>query len=310
MKRCPLTYLPVEPGELYRPEGLRQLSPRLHQLNLFPFSMEQQRQEAARRAAKMSIQGIQPKLSARLSIAAGIFEIVDLKGQYILKPDSAFPEVPANEDLTMRLAGLVGIETPLHGLIYNIDYHLTYFIKRFDRQGHGQKIALEDFAQLSGRTRDTKYNASIEEVIKVVDRFCTFPQVERLKLFERILFSFLVGNEDMHLKNYSLIRRGGKIELSPAYDLVNSSIALGNYVEESALPLHGQKNKLSHALFIDYLARERLQLLPALIKRSLEKFAAIQPTWRDWIQNSFLSPAMQAAYLELLSERAMRLQML
>ena len=307
MHRCPLTYDPLPEGQLYSLEGLRRLSPRLHQLRLFPYTMEQQRQEALRRASKMSIQGVQPKLSARLNVAGETFEVVDTKGQYIMKPETFYPEVPANEDLTMRLAALVGIEVPLHGLIYTIDHKLTYFIKRFDRHRHDQKLALEDFAQLSCKTRDTKYAGSLEDVIKVVDRYCTFPQVERVKLFERILFSFLVGNEDMHLKNYSLIRRQGKIELSPAYDLLNSSIAMQNYLEESALPLGGKKNKLTRDLFITYLAQDRLQINDRVIEKKLATFAEARQSWVSLIQQSFLSHAMQDAYLDLLAERLHRL---
>lgn len=307
MYRCPLTYDPLPEGQLYSLEGLRRLSPRLQQLRLFPYTMEQQRQEALRRASKMSIQGVQPKLSARLNVAAETFEVVDTKGQYIMKPETFYPEVPANEDLTMRLAALVGIEVPLHGLIYTIDHKLTYFIKRFDRHGHDQKLALEDFAQLSGKTRDTKYAASLEDVIKVVDRYCTFPQVERVKLFERILFSFLVGNEDMHLKNFSLIHRQGKIELSPAYDLLNSSIAMQHYMEESALPLGGKKNKLTRDLFITYLAQDRLQINDRVIEKKLATFAEARQSWVSLIQQSFLSHAMQDAYLKILAERLHRL---
>lgn len=130
------------------------------------------------------------------------FEIVELGGTFILKPPHPiYDELPQNEDVTMRLAKSVGIEVPFHGMIYNIDDSLTYLIKRFDRLPRGHKVATEDFSQLMGHSRDTKYESSMEKLIPVIEKHCTFPLLEKMKLFRRTLFNFLVGNEDMHLKN-------------------------------------------------------------------------------------------------------------
>ena len=114
------------------------------------------------------------------------------------------PFNPVRLDLTMRLAAAAGIEVPVHGLLRSIDGSFTYFIKGLDRDGR-DRLPVEDFAQLSGEGRDTKYDSSMEKVADVIDQFCTFPAIERVKLFERTLFNFLVGNEDMHLKNFSLL---------------------------------------------------------------------------------------------------------
>src|SRR5882724_11657416 len=112
---------------------------------------------------------------------------------------------------------------------------------------------MEDFAQLSGASRDTKYESSMEKVAKVIDAYCTFPVIEQIKLFQRVLFSFLVGNEDMHLKNFSLItRKTGRVDLSPAYDFVNSTIALPNAKEEMALPIRGKRSNLTRSDIFDY----------------------------------------------------------
>lgn len=129
----------------------------------------------------------------------------------------------------------------LNGLVYSKVNSLTYFIKRFDRIGHNKKLALEDFAQLSGEDRHTKYKSSMENVIAIIEQFCTFPKIEFVKLFKLTLFNFLVGNKDMHLKNFSLITKDRKISISPAYDLLNSTIAQKNTKEEIALPLKGKK---------------------------------------------------------------------
>ncbi len=269
---CPITYELIVGGGKYSRQGLRLLSRRLQSLQDFAYSAEEQRREAVARAAKMSIQGVQAKLSGRLDLKESSFVIVDIGGHYILKPQShMYSELPENEDLTMRLASLVGLEIPLHGLVYSKDNSLTYFIKRFDRLGEKDKLAVEDFAQLLGRTRDTKYDSSMEQVAQVLERFCTFPVLEKTKLFKLTLVNFLTGNEDMHLKNFSLIRREGKIELSPAYDLINTSIALKNPTEELALPLQGKKRNLTRKSFLDYFALKRLSINSRVVDQVLEE---------------------------------------
>lgn len=303
MNRCPITY-ELCGKEKYSLKGLRRLSPRLQGLRDFPFSAEEQRQEAAGRADKMSIQGVQPKLSARLDIKQGMFQIVDTGGHYILKPQNLlFPEIPQNEDLTMRLAGIAGIATPLHGMFYCKDGSLTYFIKRFDRAGKRGKIPVEDFAQLAGKSRDTKYDYSMEKLVSLLERHCTFPALEKVKLFRLTLFNFLAGNEDMHLKNFSLIRQGAKVELSPAYDLVNTTIALKTPAEELALPLRGKKSRFQADDFFEYFGRERMNLTQKSIDRIVADFKKSLPKWEEMIGNGFLSEENKAAYWGLVSQR-------
>src|SRR5690606_21566862 len=124
------------------------------------------------------------KLSAQLKVKNQQFEMVDQFGHYILKTQSDhFPELPENEAITMTLASIVGLEVPVHGLVYAKDGSMTYFIKRFDRTGHRGKLAVEDFTQLSGLDRDTKYNSSMEKVAAVINQFCTFPKIELMTFF-------------------------------------------------------------------------------------------------------------------------------
>lgn len=306
MNRCPITYQLCTAR--YSEQGLKLLSRTLTTLHDLPLTTEQLRREAAARAAKMSIQGVQPKVGARLNVAAGRFEIVDVGGRYILKPQTAaYPEVPENEDLTMRMAAQAGIETPFHGLIYGIDGALTYFVRRFDRKGRKERIHVEDFAQLTGKSRATKYRSSMEQVVKVIDEFCTFPAIERLKLFRLVLFCFLVGNEDMHLKNFSLIRHMDIITLSPAYDLLNTSIVLPGAQEELALPLNGKKNRLSRNDLLLYFGAERLHLPPRLMNTTLEEVHAARPAWEQLIADSFLSADARQRYQDLLYARLARI---
>jgi len=305
MNRCPISY-ELCGNKKYSPKGLRQLSPQLQRLQDFPFTAEEQRQEAAARADKISIQGVQPKLSARLSVKGGMFKIVDKSGHYILKPPrlaGLFSEIPQNEDLTMRLAKLVGIDVPLHGLLYSKDGSLTYFIKRFDRVGKTGKIPVEDFAQLAEKNRDTKYDYSMEKLIPLLERYCTFPALEKLKLFRLTIFNFLVGNEDMHLKNFSLIRRGAKVELSPAYDLINTTVAMKNPIEELALPLAGKKSRFKTRDFFEYYAREKMNLTDKSIDQIAAVFQENFPAWKKMIDMSFLSKKMKEDYWLLVNRR-------
>lgn len=309
MNRCPITYEPLPDGAAYSQKGLKLLNRNLACLSSLEFTAEQQRQEAINRAGKMSVQGMQLKLSMVLRITEGRFEVVDRGGKYILKPQSlAFAELPENEDLTMRMAAAVGIEVPLHGLVRSIDGSFAYFIKRFDRQGRS-RLPVEDFAQLSGASRETKYDSSMEKVAAVMDKFCTFPALERVKLFERAVFSFLAGNEDMHLKNFSLITRNQKVELAPAYDFLNTTIALRAAREEMALPIKGKKSKLTRNDLVEYFAHERLQINERVLSDVLSRFSKAIRRWGELLDQSFLSADAKQKYSDVLSERAKRMQL-
>jgi serine/threonine-protein kinase HipA len=281
MNFCPITYTPCG-DDLYSEVGLRLLSPELKVLKELEYTAEEQRIEAYNRASKMSIQGVQPKLSAKLSIKDGKFDIVDTGGKYILKPQHhLYPEMPENEDLTMRLASEIGLDVPLHGLIWSKDRTLTYFIKRFDRKGQNDKVPIEDFAQLAGMSRDTKYDYSMEKVVTVIDDFCTFPSIEKVTLFKLTVFNYLVGNEDMHLKNFSIITED----------------------EEIALPLKGKKKHLTRNILVNYFGMERCELTTKSVDKVLEVISLGVPKWKEMIDISFLSKEMKEKYHKLLGTR-------
>jgi serine/threonine-protein kinase HipA len=303
MNTCPITYEPC--GDKKNSEkGLKLLSRNLTHLEDFPYTQEEQLREAASRATKLSIQGVQPKLSAKLKVTEGVFEVTDKGGEYILKPqNNLYPQLPENEDLTMRLAEEIDLEIPVHGLIYSKDQKLTYFIKRFDRYGKGNKYSVEDFAQLSGNSRDTKYNYSMEKVAGILDSYCTFPAIEKIKLFKLTIFNFLTGNEDQHLKNFSLITKDNKVTFTPFYDLINTTISLANPVEEIALPLKGKKNKLSRKILVEYWGKERLGLNDQLLNQILNTINDHFESWMALINKSFLSKEMKEKYVALLDER-------
>lgn len=273
-----------------------------------PYSSEEQRRLAAEVANKLSIGGVQPKFSAVLSPSSQSFEVVERNGRYILKPPHPhFSEVPENEALTMDLARRAGVEVPPFGLVPNSDGTFTYFVSRFDRHGKKGKYAVEDFAQLSQASRNTKYRSSLEQVATIIEAHCTFPLVEKVKLWRRVLVAFLTGNEDMHLKNYSLITAKGKTELTPAYDLVNTTIILAKAKEESALPLRGKKSRLKREDLVDYFAAQRLGLRSQVIERVIGEVEGSLASWHERIARAHLSDPQKSAYRALLDERARRL---
>ncbi|AWG22857.1 phosphatidylinositol kinase [Flavobacterium faecale] len=308
MNRCPITY-ELCGTDKYSVKGMRLIAPKLTHLNDLPYTAVELRQEAANRAKKLSIQGVQPKLSAAVSIVDQEFKIVDQFGTYIIKPQNdLFSQLPENEDVTMRMAKAFGLDVPFHGMLYGKDGSLSYFIKRFDRHGKGKKWATEDFAQLTANTRDTKYRFTMEKLIPVLDEFCSFPAIEKADFFKRILFCFVTGNEDMHLKNFSLITKNGKTTLAPIYDFLNSTIAIKNPDEEMALPLKGKKSNLKASDFIEYYAKERLQLNEKTIATILDQMKKATPKWKELLEISFLSDEMKDKYLELLESRVIMFQ--
>ncbi|MCU0348453.1 MAG: HipA domain-containing protein [Saprospiraceae bacterium] len=307
MNICPITYQPCGSNK-YSERGLKLLHRSLSELYDFPLTAPEQRLHATGAMAKMSIQGMQPKLSAVLNLRKKVLETVETGGVFIIKPQhETYLQMPENEDLTMKMAAIVGIETPVHGLVWCKDGSLSYLIRRFDRTGRNGKLATEDFAQLAGMTRDSKYDYTIEKMVKLIEQHCTFPQIEKFKFFRLVLFCFLTGNEDMHLKNFSLITRNGKVEFSPAYDLLNSTLVLGGTTEEMALMLAGRRKEFRKKELVDYFGMEKLGLPEAAIQSVLADFKKAQITWENLIATSFLTANQKQDYRELLAGRMARL---
>lgn len=306
MRKCPLSYREVE-GR-YDLTALHRVHPKLVDLADLPYASQELLREAREMADKLSIQGVQPKLSARLVLKEQAMDIVERAGQYILKPQHPeYPAVPENEDLTMHLASAAGLDVPVHGLLYGSDGALTYFIRRFDRGPRDQKHHQEDFAQLLGEERETKYRSSMEQVALALEQFVTFPSVEAISLLRLVLFNFLCGNEDHHLKNFSLLQQKAIIRLSPAYDLVNTTILVSNPREEVALPLRGKKRGLTRNDYLDYYAGERLKLPAGAVEKVLRQLGEGLAVWSELITRSFLPSRMQESYLQIVEERAARL---
>ena len=253
----------------------------------------------------VAVTGVQPKLS--LNLISDInkqsrFTIVDLEGNYILKPASKeYIDLPENEDLTMHLAELVKIKTAKHTLIRLKSGELAYLTKRFDRKNE-DKIAVEDFCQLTENLTEHKYRGSIEKIGKLIYQLTKNSGFEAQKLFEIVLFNYLTANADMHLKNYSLIENDfNEYELSPAYDLLNTLLLIPDDKEESALTINGKKNRLKVEDF-NQLAKS-LKIPDKSVESIYKKFIKIKPKWIDFVEISFLNKDTKQAYIDTLNAR-------
>ena len=243
------------------------------------------------------VAGVQPKLPIRL--------LNDQLSDYLLKPPHPdFPGLAENEDLTMHLAEVSGIQTAKHTLIREASGKFAYLTRRFDREGKN-KLATEDFCQLSERLTRHKYRGSLEKCGKLIDQF-TQNKGAKQRFFELAIFCFITGNADMHLKNFSLMESpDGEFSLSPAYDLVNTAIAMPQDPEEVALTINGKKSRLKPR---DFHQLAQSLAIPAQQRDLIyTHFQTIIPEWLNWVQRSFLSTEQKNAYRELILERSQRL---
>jgi serine/threonine-protein kinase HipA len=260
---------------------------------------------------RMTLTGVQKKLSLGSVIEnkKERLTVVGLDGRFILKPSSdEYPEMAENEHLCMKLAELHEIPVAQCGLIYLASGEKAYITKRFDRQD-GEKIQVEDFCQLSEKSTAQKYTGSSEAMGEIIDKYSEQPQDDKLTLFQILLFSFLIGNADMHLKNFSLWRdpRGGRIRMSPGYDFLNTRLLIPSSEdsEELALPLNGRKNKIKWS---DFLALgENLKLNKKILENARDKMLDLFFESENLIEKSFLSANLKSSFLELLSERSKRI---
>lgn len=261
--------------------------------------------------SSVSLTGVQAKLSLDLetykqSRKASRFAIVGLWGRYVLKPPTEeYASLPENEDLTMHLAQIYNIRTVPHSLIRLKSGELAYITKRIDRLD-GKKLAMEDMCQLTQRLTEDKYKGSMEQVGKLIRQFSDNPGFDIIEFFEIAVFSFLVGNADMHLKNFSLFRsEDDSLSLSPAYNLVATRILLPADIEEMALTLNGKKRNFRRSDFEAFA--KTLGIGSKVLQNSFHKFTEGFSHAADFIRRSFLDESMQGCYVSLLQARAQRL---
>lgn len=254
---------------------------------------------------RIAVTGVQPKLSVTLekSKEQNRLTIVGLWGEYIMKPQhNYFPWMPETEDLTMHLASLFNIQVCEHCVLKATDGSFVYIAKRFDRS-NGNKIHMEDFCQLSGFLTENKYKGSYEKAGKLVVKYCTNTGLDTLNYFELLLFSYLTGNNDMHLKNFSLLYQDKEIVLSPAYDLLNVNLVNPKDDEELGMTLNGKKKKIKLTDFI--LLAETLQIPQKAMENSFKKFTSANDKVNAVINSSFLDITHKELYKQIWLQKQM-----
>mgnify|MGYP002528510298 FL=1 len=256
--------------------------------------------------SQVTITGVQPKLSVDLEKEKGgekRFTIVGLWGGYILKPQTEqYANLPENEDLTMHLARLAKINTVPHSLIRFKDGSLAYITKRIDRDKKGNKIPMEDMCQLTEKLTEQKYKGSHEQIAKKIVEFSAYPVLDLINYVEILLFCYLTGNADMHLKNFSLYKKIKETTLTPAYDLLSTKLVIPEDTEELALTLNGKKRKLKRSDFDNLLKTMKVE--DKVIENTYNKFRKVLPLWYDFIEISFLPNQMKIDYKALIEHRS------
>jgi hipA-like C-terminal domain./hipA-like N-terminal domain len=257
--------------------------------------------------SQTTLTGVQAKLSLDINKGnkseADRFTIVGLWGRYILKPQTdRFAHLPELEDLTMHLAELAKMQVVPHSLIRFADGELCYITRRIDRTAKGEKLPMEDMCQLTERLTEHKYKGSYEQIAKAIQRFSTVPKLDMVNYWEQVVFSWITGNADMHLKNFSLYsKEQGKYVLTPAYDMLSTALVMPEDTEELALTLNGKKRKIKKEDFVTSMQASGLE--DKVIKNIFAKFAKVKDRWFEFIDQSFLPDEMKEAFKEIIAEK-------
>ena len=269
--------------------------------------------EAVKSVGRISLSGAQPKFSIVVDDDKLRYIREGEQGTFILKPRPTAYQIinkdfcVANEHVTMQIASQVyGIETAANALCFFDDGTPAYITRRFDVHSKG-KYKQEDFAALLGYTKDNagsnyKYDkASYEECAEVIHRYVKATLIDIRRFFRIILFNFVTLNDDAHLKNFSLIERNGEYRLSPAYDLINTSLQLMNphiFALDKGLFKEGMVFSDTHTISRSDFEEfgKRIGLPVKVIKQEIDMFATEQPLVKELLGRSFLSPSLQKQY--------------
>lgn len=251
-----------------------------------------------------TIPGVQKKISLHLETGRNArLTLIDYPAGYIMKPQTEeYKHLPEYEFLAMLIAKASGIST-VHFALYHANNQYVYLTKRIDRQGD-KRLAMEDFCQLNGRLSEDKYKGSYEACVRTVRQYSKARNLDLTEIFTRLVLSFLIGNSDMHLKNFSLIESapGARdFRLSPAYDILPVNVIEKDDPDELALSLNGKTRHLTRADFLKFATYAGIpdKVATRLITRLLDSIHAIETT----IKHSFLTKSEKSHLLSLLSSR-------
>lgn len=312
MAKCLYCYKELKEGQTdYHPSCAKKLYG-VKTAPVLPYNRSQIGELAKRVVrAQTTLTGVQAKLS--LDVNHGQknepdrFTIVGLWGRFILKPQTdTYRSLPELEDLTMHMAEAAKIAVVPHGLIRFDDGELCYITRRIDRQPGGSKTAMEDMCQLSERLTEYKYKGSYEQIAKLIKKYSAVPQLDLVNFWEVVVFSWITGNSDMHLKNFSLYKTPLGFCLTPAYDLLSTLIVMPQDTEELALTLNGKKRKIKRSDFEKAMTASGLN--EKVIQNMANKFGKAISKWIDLIDNSFLPNDMKREYKRLIIKRVIMMR--
>ncbi len=281
---------------------------------VLPYSLETLHELAQQIVQRsIAVTGVQPKIS--LSFEQAIkgrpsrLTLLGVMGHFILKPPHPdYPSLVENEHLTMQLAAWFGLPTVPFSLIRLASGELAYITRRIDRLPNGVKLPMEDFCQLTERLTEYKYRASMEQIGKSLRKYSSSPGLDAVRLFEYTVFSFLTGNADMHLKNFSLLTDvDGETHLAPGYDLVATALIVPDDMEEMALTLNGKRSRLKLEDFVSF--SKSLGLPEKTLENTFAQFRKKLIGVQSLIYASELNPGIKEAYNALVGERAKRLEL-
>lgn len=311
MNKCLYCYKPLADGEVDYHKGCARKIFETATIPSLPYTRDNIKELAQEIVtASTTVTGVQAKLS--LDITRGgngepqRFTIVGLWGRFILKPQTdSFANLPENEDLTMHMAEAVGIKTVPHSLIRFSNGELCYITRRVDRTKKGEKIAMEDMCQLSERLTEDKYKGSYERISKLIRKYSSAPLLDVVNFWEVVLFSWITGNSDMHLKNFSLYRPTDSYMLTPAYDLLSTAIVMPEDDEELALTLNGKKKRIKREDFEKAMSESGMD--EKAISNLFKRFSKAIPKWHSLIDESFLSEELKIEYHRKIEEMSNKL---
>lgn len=313
MERCLCCYKPLKAGEV---DFHKTCSMKMFGSSALP-TLPYTRDKIADLARvviekRTTVTGVQSKLSMDLEIDEHgnpqRLTIVGVLGRYILKPQTErFLCLPEMEDLIMHLAEIAHIETVPHSLIRFVDGELNYITRRIDRNDAGKKIAMEDFCQIAGLMTDQKYQGSYEYIASLISKYSCVPALDITIFWEQVIFAWIMGNADMHLKNFSLIsKERGMYRLSPTYDQVSTAVVMPEDSEELALPLQGFKKMLMPFDFISAMTGSGVN--EKVAKRMLKNFQKFKTAWFECIDSSFIHEEQKRQLKSLITRRLETLQ--
>ena len=308
MERCLYCYKELKEGQVdYHPACARKLfgTRQAPQLPYVRSEIGELAKQVVR--AQTTLTGVQAKLS--LDVNPGgknepdRFTIVGLWGKFILKPQTDFYRaLPELEDLTMHMAEAAKIAVVPHGLVRFADGELAYITKRIDRTAKGEKLPMEDMCQLSERLTEYKYKGSYEKIAKIIMQYSSVPKLDVINFWEQVVFSWLTGNADMHLKNFSLYsQRKGYYSLTPGYDMISTALLMPEDTEELALTLYGKRRKIKRSDF--EVAMNSCSLEKKIIDNLFSKFTKVAEKWLEFIDISFLPKEMKQQYKLIITRK-------